>query len=173
MRTRDQIYSQDAASILRDVTMYRALQEQQLLKLYPGKQAQVKNLLSYLVRQGRLFLHDSGLYTAEREPAEVDHGLLAALWVLVDLIDQVDYHSTCDYPGKIIFFSNDEVYEIVYVAYGQETLISHVLEEDMESPPNYIVLVDKPEQIYGITIPNISGFCTVSPDGAVEYFKTE
>lgn len=34
MKTRQQIYGQEAASILRDVTMYRALKEEQLLRLY-------------------------------------------------------------------------------------------------------------------------------------------
>ena len=35
MKTREQIYGQEAAGILRDVSMYRALTEMQLLKLYP------------------------------------------------------------------------------------------------------------------------------------------
>lgn len=34
MKTREQIYGQEAAGILRDVSMYRALTEMQLLKLY-------------------------------------------------------------------------------------------------------------------------------------------
>ena len=54
MKTREQIYGQEAASILRDVAMYKALTEEQLLRLYPQKESKVKNLLAYLVRQGRL-----------------------------------------------------------------------------------------------------------------------
>ena len=61
MKTREQIYGQEAASILRDVAMYKALTEEQLLRLYPQKESKVKNLLAYLVRQGRL--HRSGVWT--------------------------------------------------------------------------------------------------------------
>ena len=54
MKTREQIYGQEAAGILRDVSMYRALTERQLLKLYPHKESKIRNLLSYLQKQGRI-----------------------------------------------------------------------------------------------------------------------
>ena len=47
MKTKEQIYGQEAAGILRDVSMYRALTEMQLLKLYPHKESKIRNLLSY------------------------------------------------------------------------------------------------------------------------------
>ena len=47
MKTREQLYGQEAAGILRDVSMYRALTEMQLLKLYPHKESKIRNLLSY------------------------------------------------------------------------------------------------------------------------------
>ena len=54
MKTREQIYGQEATGILRDVSMYRALTEMQLLKLYPHKESKIRNLLSYLQKQGRI-----------------------------------------------------------------------------------------------------------------------
>ena len=54
MKTREHIYGQEAAGILRDVSMYRALTEMQLLKLYPHKESKIRNLLSYLQKQGRI-----------------------------------------------------------------------------------------------------------------------
>ena len=54
MKTREQIYGQEAAGILRDVAMYRALTKEQLMGLYPGKERKVENLLTYMVRQGRI-----------------------------------------------------------------------------------------------------------------------
>lgn len=175
MKTRQQIYGQEAASILRDVSMYRALTGEQLLRLYPGKQDKVEKLLAHLVRQGRVF-HDkaAGLYRGGEDFAEpVDRGLLAAVWVLVDFIDQVEYHSACDLPGKIMFFADGEVYEIVPIASGQETLISQLLANTPKDPPKYIILVDAPEQIPGLQIPNASGYCTVSADGTVQYYQKE
>ncbi len=175
MKTRQQIYGQEAASILRDVTMYRCLAEEQLLRLYPGKQDKVKKILSHLVRQGRIFYDgDRGLYRASDDPGEpVDQALLAAVWVLVDFIERVDYHSICDFPCKIIFFADNEVYEIIYIAYGQETLVSRLLSGKSEETAKYIVLVDKPEQITQLQIPEASGYCTVSADGTVQYYQKE
>lgn len=122
MKTREQIYGQEAAGILRDVSMYRALTEMQLLKLYPHKESKIRNLLSYLQKQGRIV--QCGEYY--RIPAEVeesiDHGLSKAVWVLTDFMEQVEYHSVSDYPAKIIFFADGEVYEIIYAEPGKEQL---------------------------------------------------
>ena len=86
MKTRSDLYGREAASLLRDITMYRVLTGEQLLRLYPGKQKIIENLLPYLVKQGRVHLID-GLYCAAPECAEeVDRALLAAVWVLVDFI---------------------------------------------------------------------------------------
>lgn len=173
MKTRDQIYGQEATSILRDITMYQALREGQLMRLYPGKQDKVKNLLAYLLRQGRI-CQSGDLYCAGQKQAEnVDQGMLAAVWVLVDMIDQVEYHSAGDYPAKIIFFADGAVYEVIHAAPGKEALISHILSEVKEEPSKYIVLVDKLEQIEEFQIPNASGYCTVSPEGEVQYYQKE
>lgn len=56
MKTRAQIYSQEAAGILRDISMYRILREGQLLRLYPGKEAAVRNLLAYPRYEGDTLL---------------------------------------------------------------------------------------------------------------------
>lgn len=153
--------------------MYHAITQEQLLGLYPGKQRQVLNLLTYLVSQKRIYLDDSGFYRTTDEPEELDRGLSAALWVLIDFIDRVDYHSVGEFPTKIIFFAQDEVYEIVYVALGQEALISNILSSQVKDPPNYIILVEKPEQIPEIDVPNASGYCTVSSTGQVQYYQKE
>lgn len=154
--------------------MYHAVTQEQLLGLYPNKQKQVLNLLAYLVRQKRIFLDETGFYRATDQPEALDRGLSASLWVLIDFIDRVDYHSIgSEFPTKIIFFAQDEVYEIVYVASGQETLVSNILSTQVKDPPNYIILVDRPEQISGIDVPNVSGFCTVSSDGQVQYYQKE
>lgn len=173
MKMREQIYGQEAASILRDISMYRVLKEEQLLRLYPGKQAKIENLLAYLLRQGRIYT-SGGFYCSGPEQMEkVDTELLASVWVLLDFIDQVEYHSIGDYPAKIIFFAGGEVYEIVYAASGKETLINHVLAEVKEEPSKYIVLVDNPEQIAELQVPNASGYCTVSAEGEVQYYQKE
>lgn len=173
MKTREQIYGQEATSILRDISMYRVLTEEQLLRLYPGKRSKVQNLLSYLTKQGRIW-HDGDLYYAAPECAEdVDKGMLAAVWVLADFIDQVEFHSVGDFPAKLIFFADGEVYEVIHAASGKETLINHILSAPAEEASSYLILVDKPEQIPELDIPNVRGYCTVSPEGEVQYYQRE
>ena len=114
MKTREQIYGQEAAGILRDVSMYRALTEMQLLKLYPHKESKIRNLLSYLQKQGRIVQRGEYYRIPADAEAGIDYGLSKAIWVLTDFMEQVEYHSVSDYPAKIIFFADGEVYEIIY-----------------------------------------------------------
>ena len=173
MKTRSDLYGQEAASLLRDISMYRALTEEQLLRLYPGKREKIKNLLAYLVKQNRIW-YTEGLYCAEPDGVEeLDRGLLAAVWVLADFIDRVEYHSVGDYPAKVIFFADGQVYEIVHAAQGKETLLARVLADASEEASCYLVLVDEPEQIEQLQLPHVSGYCTVSPDGEVQYYQKE
>ena len=172
-KTRGQIYGQEASSLLRDITMYQVLTEEQILRLYPGKCEKIRNLLSYLQKQGRIFYENGLYYTDPESIGQKDRGLLAAVWVLLDLIDQVEFHSTGDYPAKIIFFAGGEVYEIIHAELGKEALISHLRGSPDEESSRRLILVDDPEQIAELDIPNVNGYCTVSPDGEVQYYQKE
>lgn len=173
MKTRSDLYGREAASLLRDITMYRALTGEQLLRLYPGKQKIIEKLLPYLVKQGRVH-QVNGLYCAAPECAEkVDRGLLAAIWVLVDFIGQVEYHSISDYPAKLCFFANQELYQVIHAEQGKEIMLSNVLADTGDEAPKYLVLVDDPAQIERLQIPEAAGYCTVSSDGTVHYFQKE
>lgn len=170
MKTRAEIYGNEAAALLRIVTMYPGLNMQQLLCFHPGKEEIIKTLLSHLQKQGRIFQTDTGGYFPSGWAAKSDNSLIRAVWVLLDFIGQVEYHAPGDFPVKLIFFANGELYEIVYAASGQEALINHALRDD-RSGGRRIILVDNPEDIRRIDCPGISGFCTVDAAGQVHYFK--
>jgi len=72
MKTREQIYAREAGSILRDISMYRVLTEEQILRLHPSKypreQEKVRNLLAYLVKQQRAWLSEDEQYYLGRVP---------------------------------------------------------------------------------------------------------
>lgn len=173
MKARDQTYSQEAASLLRDVSMYRALTRDQVLRLYPGKREKINELLIYLTKQERL-LYEDGLYrAAPGHDGKVDRALFAAVWVLVDFIDRVEYHAVADYPAKIIFFADGAVYEIIHVEQGKEAMMTNILTAAGDDPSRRLIMVDTPEQINTLDIPNACGYCTVSPDGEVQYYQKE
>lgn len=169
MKTRAEIYGNEAAALLRIVTMYPGLNMQQLLCFHPDKEEIIKTLLSHLQKQGRIFQTDTGGYFPSGWAAKSDNSLIRAAWVLLDFIGQVEYHAPGDFPAKLIFFANGELYEIVYAASGQEALINHALRDD-RSGGRRIILVDNPEDICRIDCPGISGFCTVDAAGQVHYF---
>ena len=93
-----------------------------------------------------------------------------AVWVLLDFIRQVDYHAPADFPVKLVFFADGELYEIAYIAAGQEALVCHALRGN-KGGSRRIMLVDTPAQIAQIDCPGISGFCTVDEEGRTNYFK--
>jgi len=183
MKTRDQIYGRWAAETLRDISMYRVLTEEQLLRLHAGKsegaRRRILRELEYMVKNGRVCRPGEeecggSYYCAAPDALEhMDRGLLAAVWVLTDFIDQVEFHSVGDYPAKLIFFAGGEVYEVIHAAQGREVLLSYVLAGMGERPSRYLVLVDDPAQIEELQIPNASAYCTVSPEGTVQYFRKE
>ena len=75
MKTRAEIYGNEAADLLRTVTMYPGLSEQQLLCFHPGKEDTAKALLSHLERQGRIFQTESGGYFPAGQSAKLTRRL--------------------------------------------------------------------------------------------------
>lgn len=171
MKTRNSIYGVEAMDLLRNISMYRTLTENQIYRFYPGKEKVMKNLLAHLVRQGRAYWDKDNGYISARQDENMDKGLRDAVWVLLDFIDTVEYHAVGDFPVKICFFVNGEAYEIIHVPYQQETLVSHAIAIMGEVSSRRIILVDHPNQINKIEIPATAGFCGVSPDGKVQYYK--
>lgn len=173
MKTREALYAGEAQEIVRAVTLYKTLAYEQVYRLFPGREKNIKNLLTVLMKQGRVFYDTAtGCLACSPEYGTApDRGMIAAFWVLLDFIDRVEYHIASDFPVKISFFSEDEMYEIIYVAYGQELLVGHALSEKDDA--KRIVVVESPKQIEQLAIPCVSGYCTVSPDGQISYYKLE
>ena len=170
MKTRAEIYGNEAADLLRTVTMYPGLSEQQLLCFHPGKEDTAKALLSHLERQGRIFQKNDGGYFPSGQPAKTDGALVRAVWVLLDFIGRVEYHAPADFPVKLVFFADGELYEVACVEAGQEALVCHALRSNKGDSRRFI-LVDSPAKIAKLDCPGISGFCTVEEDGRTNYYK--
>lgn len=123
MRNREQIYGQEAAGLLRNITVYHCMRRDQLLRLYPGKEGVIENLLRYLVKQQRIFYNTDRDCYGDVPDCREDRELTAALWVLLDFIEKVEYHSPDNMPAKLVFFADGEVYEVVYVGPGREDAV--------------------------------------------------
>lgn len=172
MKTRADIYGQEAMEILRIINLYPGLWEQQLYGFFTGKEEKVMNLLSHLKRQGRITQDDTGrIFPYGKHVTGTDISLIRSVWVLLDFIDRAEFHSTSEFPVKIIFFADGELYEIIHIAYGQEALVTHALSIEKKHTGRRIVLVDDPAQIHCLNFPGISGFCTTDSSGRINYYK--
>ena len=174
MKTREQIYGKEAAALLRDITTYHCMKPGQILKLYPGKERQVENLLTHLTRQGRIF-YDTDTDTYFDNPdMRSDPEMLSALWVLADFGGQTEYHSSDEFPVKLIFFAEGETCEVICLSPEKETLIEHALSfASDDNSGKRILIVEDTGQIPHINIPNAI-FCTVDSDtGDVQYYRKE
>ena len=105
IKTRAELYGHEATELLRLISVYPGLSEQQLFRFYPGKEDKVRNLLTHLKRQTRVLQADTGRYFLFGTiDFTVDNGLIRAVWILLDFIDRVEYHSSSEFPVKITFF---------------------------------------------------------------------
>ena len=88
--------------------------------------------------------------------------------------DKYEYHSTDAYPSKIVFFADDETYEIVYVPIGREVLILHAIRmRNDDDCGKKILIVEDVSQIKKIDLEDTI-FCTVDMEtGVIQYYKKE
>lgn len=173
MKTREDIYGKEAAGLLRDITTYHCIDRRQLFKLYPNREEKVNNLLQHLVRQGRIFHNERNDCFYDKADFRTDMDMLAALWVLADFADRTDYHSTDDFPVKLIFFAEGEVYEVVCVSEDKQALIEHALRQEgqTDTEGRRILIVESAKQIESINVPDAT-FCVVDMDaGEIQYFE--
>lgn len=172
MRNREQIYGQEAAGLLRNITVYHCIRHDQLLRLYPGKEDVIENLLRYLVRQQRIFYNADGDCYGDVPDCREDRELTVALWVMLDFIEKVEYHSPDDPPVKLVFFANGEVYEIIYASPGRETLLCHMLTAEDDTGLR-LVIIEEEAQMQRLCIPHTAAYCMVDKSGCVQYFRKE
>lgn len=174
MKNRAAIYQREAAEMLHNISLYPGLTEEQLFRFFPEKEATAKVLLSHMLKEGRIFYSKNGRYYANREAQNgADKDLSRCVWVLLDFIDQVEYHTVGEVPTAILCFANGELYEIVPIPQGKETMICQLLRQPQKDAGKRIVVVDDVAQIELLDIPRAAGFCTVAEDGNVSYYKEE
>ena len=141
--------------------------------LYPQKDEQIKNLLSYLCKQKRLFLVDGFYSLTPKLPKDRDRGLEAAVTVLADFMEQVKYHAAGEYLVKIIFLADGEVYEILYAEPGKEAILNLLLARPEQEPPVRLVILEDAAQVDLLAIPNVRAYCLLDGNGNIQYLQEE
>ena len=100
-----------------------------------------------------------GFYSLTPElPKDRDRGLEAAVTVLADFMEQVEYHAAGEYPVKIIFLAGGEVYEILYAEPGKEAILNLLLARPEQEPPVRLVILEDAAQVALLAIPNVRAY---------------
>ena len=160
--------------MLHNISLYPGLTEKQLCRFFPEKEATAKILLTHILKEGRIYRAENGRYYSNQEARNgSDKDLSRCVWVLLDFIDQVEYHTVGEFPAAILCFANGELYEIVPIPQGKESMICQLLRRPQKDADKRIVVVDAAAQIELLDIPQVAGFCTVVEDGTVSYYKKE
>ena len=98
--------------------------------------------------RGRVFRDRNGrCYANQEAQSGTDKDLSRCVWVLLDFIDQVEYHTVGEFPAAILCFSNGELYEIVPIPQGKETMICQLLRQPQKDAGKRIVVVEDTSQI--------------------------
>lgn len=172
MKLRADLYRREAGELLRNISMYPGLSETQLSRFFPGKEESVHTLLSHMIHTGRAILSAEGRFFSSAEQLDRYDPLIAhAVWVLLDLMPQVEYHSIAEFPATLLCFAGGQMIEIVCVPPGREVLIGHVLQQRGKDDTQVIALVDDVAQIFLLSAACITAFCTVGADGHISYYQ--
>ena len=142
LKNRAAIYQREAAEMLHNISLYPGLTENQLCRFFPEKEATAKVLLAHMLKEGRVFCDRNGGYYANQEAQNgADKDLSRCVWVLLDFIDQVEYHTVGEFPAAILCFANGELYEIVPIPQGKETMICQLLRQPQKDAGKRIVVL--------------------------------
>lgn len=172
MKLRADLYRREAGELLRNISMYPGLSETQLCRFFPGKEETIRTLLAHMVHTGRAVLSSEGRYFVSTEQADqYDPNTARAVWVLLDLLPQVEYHAVGEFPVTLLCFADGQMIEIVCVPSGREVLTDQVLLQRKKDGTQVIALVDDVAQIPLLTAACITAFCTVGVDGHVSYYQ--
>ena len=174
MKNRAAIYQREASEMLHNISLYPSLTEEQLCRFFPEKEATAKTLLAHMLKEGRVYSAENGRYYANQKArSSADKDLSRCVWVLLDFINQVEYHTVGEFPAAILCSANGELYEIVPIPQGKEAMICQLLRQPQKDTGKRIVVVEDTTQIEMLDITHVAGFCTVAEDGTVSYYKKE
>lgn len=108
MKNRVAIYQREATEMLQNIAQYPGLTEEQLCRFFPEKESTAKILLSHMLKEGRAYRADNGRYYINQEIQNgADDTLSRCIWVLLDFIEQVEYHTAGEFPVEVLALPMD------------------------------------------------------------------
>lgn len=160
------------------------------LKKRGKKDGQIDNILNQIVKRKLAFYDETCTYLKLNKAfssVDINQGYIKSLWLMLDLIDNVDeYFIQNKTPHTLTFFnSNAEqsglspVYDVFFIPYDSEKINEYVvnnLSVSSNEPLNCFVILEAESQIsklhFGENV-NVVSYVIVSSDGTVQYVKAQ
>ncbi|MFR8172719.1 MAG: DUF5697 family protein [Marvinbryantia sp.] len=164
------------------IQKYNVLYKSQVYEYFAkdGREQFVGRALKTLEKERDLYINQELKMVAIGEEAygAREYGTLQSMWALLGIMDQkkVEQHflaSKEEYPVRIVFVGDGEIYDILYVSSADVNLTNNLFARKRIEGCGHIVVVETPEDIPEIRIPDVIGFCTVKEDGKVEYYRKD
>lgn len=174
MKTRKDLYSNEATEILRCLTMYGNIRKEQLEKMFPKTKAEVIDKLIFHLQNNRRIFYDKKteiLYSDSEQKINFD--IIYCLWLLCDFAENIEYHSSCDFPVNLVFICDGELYEVSYIPEAKEYFFEKAL-NFQKCEGKRILILENERQLSRIDIVDVSAYGIVNDNtGQVKYYKKE
>lgn len=164
------------------VQRYNVLYKSQLYAFFEKDRRDrfVGRALKALEKERSIYISQETKQVASSEDAYAawERGTSTSVWVLLDLMDQkkIEQHfmaSKEEYPIRIVFVGDGEIYDILYVAPEDVELTNQLFARRKIDGCGHIVVVEEAEDIPKIRIPDVIGYCTVKEEGQIEYYRKD
>lgn len=167
-----------AGRVMNLLRQYNVMKPEQVESFFPNEEKAAARALKKLEKTRQIYRNPyTGLVASSEFAYSLkDDGTLRCLWVLADMLNRkpVDGHYLAgkeDFPARILFFSGQEIYDILYVGAGDLKLVNGMFVKSRRFGENHIIAVEDGRLIGSITVPGVIGYCLVGEDGHVEYYK--
>lgn len=164
------------------IQKYNVLYKSQIYAYFAkdGRERFAGKALSVLEKEREILIQPETKLVALSEAAQNvrDYGTLRCVWALLGIMDQkkVEQHFLADkgeYPVRIIFVGDGEIYDILYVSQEEISLVNNLFARKRIEGCGHIVVVENLQDIPQIHISDVVGFCTVDEDGKIEYYRKQ
>lgn len=164
------------------VQKYNILEKNQIYAFFEvdGRSHFVGRALKLLEKDRSIYINQETQQVAISEEgyAAWERGTIQSVWVLISAMSQkkIELHfmaEKAEYPVRIVFVGDGDIFDIVYIAEEDIQLANNLFKRKKSDDCGHIVVVEQPEHIAAIEIPNVVGYCTVKEDGSIEYYRKD
>lgn len=173
LRGREELQS-DKIKMREIISEYKVLKLEQFKMILKDREPRLINaIITMMISDNTLYIKDDFCCTKDDLKHYYDADRIKAFWLLLDSWDDIRFHKVIEYPGRIRFMTNKDIYDIVVAHKGEEDVINMYYKNFSDGSIKYIIIVEDVEQMSGYNFENIFAYCIVSEEGKVTYYRNE